>query len=157
MIKTKSVKSVISFRAARINFQTHASKNPWAVSGFIRIRERKEARDSRGTYAMRRSNSGDLWCHSLNSGLTTISCPLSRGRRVFQIRTYGDVQHDRILDQRAAWHPREMNVETRLISSASSLLRDWSHKGIHRKYGYTRSDISVIIRQQIFLCFAISA
>lgn len=54
------------FEPPPINWQIRVSKSPWEV----RIHQnptRKEARDSRGTYAMRRSNSGDLWCHSLNS------------------------------------------------------------------------------------------
>lgn len=64
MIKKNSVSHLV--RAPRINFQIRISKSPWEV----RIHQnptRKETRDSRGTYAMRCSNSGDLWCHSLNS------------------------------------------------------------------------------------------
>lgn len=89
--------NLVSPTTRHIDFRIRGSKNPYARHtervtsiGFVRILpRRKEARGSRGTHAMRRSDSGDLWCHSLNSaGPNDDFLPAMPGRRVFQIRTY---------------------------------------------------------------------
>lgn len=116
------------FEPPRINFQIRISKSPWEV----RIHQnptRKETRDSRGTYAMRCSNSGDLWCHSLNSADPNddFLSVVPGDEEYFRYVRTGDVQHG-LLDQRAVRHSRELKRDS---PAPPPFLDGWPQGSLH--------------------------
>lgn len=148
--------SLSSHGVPRISFQIRIFKSPREV----RIHQnptRKEIRDSRGTYAMRCSNSGDLWCHSLNSAgpnddfLSVVSGTKSISD-TYVPATYNTASWTNARSGiRESWNEIHLHLP---------LLSGWSYKArcTHRKYGYIRfpSLFSLIIWWQKFLYLAIN-
>lgn len=98
--------------------------------------KRKEARGLRGTHAMRRSDSGDLWCHSLNSAGPNddFLLPPCRDEEYFRYVRTGDVQHGRLVGHHRAvryFASDERSNETRHHPSARSVVSSVRLQPLH--------------------------